>query len=138
MAIRITIVCLALAACAAYVAEARVSKSFVRGFLVGYAKGLEEGKNLVQVQPVFLDKPDNAPPHHGHGADHSDHHSSHHYSSSHSDGHGHGPEGYGHESDGDHDDKKKAASAKAASAASAAAASMMQPVYVPYGIANKQ
>lgn len=31
----------------------RVSKSFVRGFLVGYAKGLEEGKSLVQVQPVL-------------------------------------------------------------------------------------
>lgn len=31
----------------------RVSKSFVRGFLVGYAKGLEEGKNLVQVQPIL-------------------------------------------------------------------------------------
>lgn len=32
--------------------NARVSKSFVRGFLVGYAKGLEEGKNLVHLQPV--------------------------------------------------------------------------------------
>jgi hypothetical protein len=27
-------------------AEAKVSKSFVRGFLVGYAKGLEEGKAM--------------------------------------------------------------------------------------------
>jgi hypothetical protein len=53
--------------------EARVSKSFVRGFLVGYAKGLEEGKNLVHVQPVFIDQA------HKHGSEggHHDHEGSH-------------------------------------------------------------
>jgi len=55
-------------------AQAKVSKSFVRGFLVGYAKGLEEGKALAQVHhvacafhPISEHEPHGPPPDHYHG-----------------------------------------------------------------------